>query len=150
MFHYTITFLLLLNLTIVADSNLSTRLYQGADEIIRMDEKMNRAIAEHNQFNGEIRPMEIEDFKDLNGAYLLSKTIPNPSKTKIEVEVKNGLLIIYTTTQEQEQVQNEFNRTVTTTISTSETSLFIPHDADIESMQKRYDHGILEIQFSKK
>jgi len=136
----------------VADIDMQKGIYDSAEEMIRMDEKMNRAIAEHNSmdFTEEesmrLESIKIEDFEELEGKYVLTKEIPEMSSTKVEVKIKDDLLIVLLTTIEKNMT--EF--TQETTISSSTSSLFIPNDADKNRMEKSYKNGILKISLPKK
>ncbi len=144
----------LLNSLMVADIDIQKNIYDGAEDIIRMDEKMNRAIAEHNQLTPEedaqmrLNSSKIEDFQDMGDKYILEKDIPKSAK--IDLKIEDGMLNISTTTTQKEKIQTDLNVSYTTIITTSETSIPIPNDANQNSMQKRYKDGILVIIFDKK
>jgi HSP20 family molecular chaperone IbpA len=130
-------------------------MYSAAEEMIRFDEKMNRAIAEHNQLNVEDKDemrlnAMVEDFEEIEGGYLLKRNIPESNSTKIDVKRNNGMLIITTTTMEQEGINSESISGFETTLSSSSMSLSIPNDADENSMERSYEKGVLKIKFSKK
>ncbi|NOZ89708.1 MAG: hypothetical protein GXO60_00320 [Epsilonproteobacteria bacterium] len=149
-----ISSVLLLNSLAVADIDIQKNIYDGAEDIIRMDEKMNRAIAEHNQLTPEedaqmrLNSSKIEDFEDIGDRYILKKDIPKGSK--VELKVEDGMLNILTITTQKEKKQTDLNISYTSIINTSEISIPIPNDANQNSMQKDYKNGILEIIFYKK
>jgi len=136
--------------------DIKKNIYDGAEDIIRMDEKMNRAIAEHNQISHEedakmhLNISKIEDFEEIDDAYILKKEILDANDTEVDVKIEKGMLIISTTTKEKEKGVNESNTTIITTVSSSEISLFIPINANSEAMRQKYENGILEIKFPKK
>jgi len=144
------------SLGLSAKIDIEKNIYGGAEDIIRMDEKMNRAIAKHNQLNQEedakmhLNISKIEDFEEIDGAYILRKEILDANHTKVDVKIDRGMLTIITTTKEEERMVNEHNSSITTTISSSEISLFIPMNANTNLMEKKYENGILEIKFPKK
>ena len=129
-------------------------MYDGAEDIIRMDEKMNRAIAQHNQLTPEedaqmrLNSNKIEDFQETENGYVLKKEIPDGAK--VDVKIEDGMLVILTTITQKEKSKTDLNISYTTTITTSEESLPIPHDANEGSMQQKNKNGILEINFYKK
>jgi len=144
------------SIPIYAETNMQKGIYNAAEEMIEFDNKMNRAIAEHNKIDLEdeveknlINSM-INDFKEVDGGYLLKRNILYPDSTKVEVKLEDGMLTISTTTVEKEVRDNEQNVTSETTLSSTSASLFIPNDADDTKMQKSYKNGILEIRFPKK
>ena len=146
----------LISLSFSAKIDIEKNIYAGAEDIIRMDEKMNRAIAEHNQLNQKedammrLNTANIEDFEEVNGAYILKREILDANHTKVDIKIDKGMLTILTTTTEEERMVDEQNTSITTTISSSETSLFIPKNANTSLMKKKYENGILEIKFPKK
>jgi HSP20 family molecular chaperone IbpA len=145
--------ILLYGLVIYADTEIG--MYEAAEEMIRFDEKMNRAIAEHNQLNKEdedemrLNAM-VEDFEEIEGGYLLIRNISDSNNSKIEVKLNNGMLTIITTIIEQEGISSESISGLETTLSSSSLSLPIPNDADENRMNKTYKNGVLKIKFPKK
>jgi len=139
-----------------AEIDLQKGLYDAADEMMRMDEKMNRAIAEHNQIDPaedelmRLHAMAIEDFEETENGYKLEQNIENAQNTKVNVTIEEDLIIITTTSSQSEEDKNELNITKTTTMSSSSVSLLIPNDADKEKMEKSYENGLLKINFPKK
>ena len=93
---------------------------------------------------------KIEDFEEIDDAYILKKEILDANDTEVDVKIEKGMLIISTTTKEKEKGVNESNTTIITTVSSSEISLFIPINANSEAMRQKYENGILEIKFPKK
>ena len=139
-----------------AEIDLQKGLYDAAEEMIRMDEKMNQAIAAHNQIDPaedelmRLQAMAIEDFEETENGYKLEQTIENAEQTKVTVEIEEDLIIITTTSMQSEEDKNELNITKTTTMSSSSISLLIPNDADKDKMEKSYENGLLKINFPKK
>jgi HSP20 family molecular chaperone IbpA len=152
----TISILSLSLSTLNAELDLQKSMYDAADEMMRMDEKMNRAIAEHNQIDPaedevmRLHAMTIEDFEETKDGYKLEQSIENPEHTKVEVSIEEDLIIITTTSVENEVDKNELNITKTMTMSSSSVSLLIPNDADKNKMEKSYENGLLKINFPKK
>ncbi len=135
--------------TLHAEIDLQKGIYDAAEEMIAFDEKMNQAIAEHNQYEEEMQ-IEINDFEEREDDYLLEQRIPDQNNTKISINIKDTLLTITTTQIEKEDLINELNMSSITTISSSSTALFIPNNADATKMEKSYSHGVLRITFPKK
>jgi len=159
MYKYIIVIIALFSLVVHADSNMQRGMYDSAEEMIRFDEKMNRAIAEHNQLDEEdkdemLMNAMVEDFEERDSEYILKRDIPNSNNTKIDVKVKDGMLSITTTTIEQERIKDlteEGNISGFETIkSSSSMFLTIPNDADESRMKRSYENGVLEIRFPKK
>lgn len=140
----------------LAEENLQKKIYDGAEEMIRFDEKMNQAIIEHNQLNVDdiaemrLESMMVNDFIETREGYRLERDIENPNETEVKVEVKDGLLVITTKTLDKNFINNELNNSEITTISSMSVSLFIPNDADENQMKERYEKGKLTISFPKK
>jgi len=143
---------LLINLPIYADVDMQKGVYDSAEEMIEFDEKMNRAIAEHNQLDPEDakEASMVEDFKETKSGYLLTRDIPDTNNTKIDVKLEKGMLTISTTTTEKKKIANGDITGYQSIKSSSTVSLFIPNDVDENKMQKSYKNGVLEIRFPKK
>jgi len=92
----------------------------------------------------------IVDFEERENSYVLEREIEDNNNTKIELSINNGLLTIETTVREQEALQTETGVSYETTISKSSTSLYIPNDADQDTMKDIYKNGILKVIFLKK
>ena len=138
-------------LTLFAEVDLQTGVYDAAEEMMAFDEKMNKLIAAHNgEDYEEERVSSIIDFEEKEDSYLLEREIEDNNNTKIELSINNGMLTIDTTVKEQEALQTETGVSYETTISKSSTSLYIPNDADQDTMQEIYKNGILKVTFLKK
>ena len=140
---------------VIADTDMQKGMYDAAEEMIKFDEKMNQAIAKHNQLDikneDEMRiNAMVEDFEEVEGGYLLKRDIPENNNTKIAVKLENGMLSIITTTMEQEGINNKSVSGFETTMSSSSMTLFIPNDADEKRMERVYENGVLKIKFPKK
>jgi HSP20 family molecular chaperone IbpA len=146
---------ILSNLAIYAQTDIQKGVYDAAEEMIRFDEKMNRAIAQHNNLSSEdedemrLNSM-VEDFEETKNGYLLKRDIPENNQTKVQVKLEDGVLTISTSTIEKELIEGEAITGYETTMSSSSISLFLPNDADENQMQKRYENGVLMITFPKK
>lgn len=147
-----ITILLVLtNLFLFADINLQKNVYDAAEEMMQFDEKMNRMIAEHNGVDYEKeKKSNIVDFEEKENAYVLEREIEDNNNTQIELSLKDGMLTIETTLREQEEIRTESKITYETTMSKSSMSLYIPSDADENTMREEYENGILKVTFQKK
>jgi len=147
---------IILNISpVYAQSNMQKGIYDAAEEMIRFDEKMNQAIAEHNQFSIEdeeemrLNSM-VEDFEETKNGYRLERTIPNPKNSDVLVKLDEGTLTISITTTENSTLDAETNISFESSISSTTVSLFLPTDADENKMQKTYQNGVLTITFPKK
>ncbi|MCK4441466.1 MAG: Hsp20/alpha crystallin family protein [Sulfurovaceae bacterium] len=155
MYKYTIAIIVLYSLAINADIDMQKGMYDSAEEMIRFDEKMNQAIAKHNQWNradeDEMRLNSmVEDFEETDNGYILKRNIDDSNHTKIDIKVENGVLHITTNTTEQKIISDVNISGSETILSSSSMSLSIPNDADENSMEKSYENGVLKIKFSKK
>ncbi len=140
---------------VVADTDMQKGIYDAAEEMIKFDEKMNQAIAKHNQLDIEDEDemrlnAVVEDFEEIEGGYLLKQDIPENNNTKIAVKLENGMLTITTTTMEQEGIDGKSVSGFETTMSSSSMTLSIPNDADEKGMERVYENGVLKIKFPKK
>ena len=143
--------LFLANMTLFAEVDLNDGVYDAAEEMMQFDEKMNRLIAEHNGVDYEEEKMNtIVDFEEKEKSYVLEREIEDNDNTQIELSLKDGLLTIDTTVREQEKLNTETGIGHETTISKSSMSLYIPSDADEDTMQEVYKNGILKVTFLKK
>lgn len=157
MYRYTIAIIILCSLAINADTDMQKGMYDAAEEMIRFDEKMNRAIIEHNQLDLEDEMQMsamVEDFEETESGYILKRDIPDDNKTKIDVKVEDRMLSISTTTIEQEKIEDiTIDGDISgfeTVMSSSSMSLSIPNDADENRMERSYENGVLKIKFPKK
>jgi len=146
---------LLSNVLLYAEIDMQTAVYDSAEEMMRFDEKMNRMIEEHNGQIFEDEEMEIfenriEDFEELKDGYILERKINNSKNTKIELSLKNRMLTISAEASKKEKIIQGNMTSYETTISNSKVSLFLPNDADENSMVNSYKNGILTIKFRKK
>ena len=134
------------------DINMQKGMYDSAEEMMAMDEKMNRAIRQHNTSDPkwdesiELKVASIHDFEEKKDSYVLEREIEENNQTKIDVKLENGQLTISTTTTVIEKTEFSESKTM----SSSSTSLFIPNDADETQMEQSYENGILKITFPKK
>ena len=135
-----------------AEVNMQQGVYDAADEMMAFDKKMNKLIAEHNQYDDEdLKEMykndiSIEDFEDTATGYELHQKIEDSGNTKVDVNVSGGVLTITTKKRERVEIENGYE----TTMSRSKVSLFIPNDADEHRVQSTYVDGFLKIIIPKK
>ena len=145
------TLLFLVNMMLFAEVNLQESVYDAAEEMMQFDEKMNRLIAEHNGVDYEEEKMNtIVDFEEKEKSYLLEREIEDNNNTQIELSLKDGMLTIDTTVREQEKLKTETGISHEMTITKSSMSIYIPADADEDTMQEVYKNGILKVTFLKK
>jgi len=147
--------LFMINVELFAEVDLQKGMYDAAEEMMRYNEKMNRAIAEHNKVDEnddvEMRLHSmVNDFEETENGYLLEETIEDSDNKKVEVNIEDGVLIITTTTLEKDLLLSELNISEITTMESFTISLFIPNDADENKMQKEYRDGFLRVTFPKK
>ena len=147
----------LLSQVLFAEVDLQTGIYDSADEIIAFDKKMNQVIAEHNsQVFDEIEELEdsniedIEDFEETTDGFLLTKEIDSSSHTKVNVSIEGTMLLIKVNSIESKKIEKAEGVTSETIMSSSSTSLSIPHNADKSKMEQEHKSGILTIFFPKK
>ncbi len=135
---------------LVADVNLEKGIYDAAEEMMRFDDKLNRLIAEHNQVDLDEDIISINDFEETQNGYKLTEVMDN-NNSKVEVLLENRKLTIMITTIEKTVINNESQGEEGYEMRKSElrSSLFLPEDADENSMQKEYQNGVLKIQFLK-
>ena len=146
-----IVLLLLSTLSLFADIDLQKAIYDSADEMVEFDEKMNRLIAEHNGVEYEREGISnIIDFEERENYYLLERNIEESNNTQIELSLKDRVLSIEITVREQEEIKTETISSQETTMSQSTTSLYIPENADENTLQESYKNGILKVIFQKK
>jgi len=145
-----IVLFLLMNVTLFADIDLKKGVYDAAEEMIEFDEKMNRLIAEHNGVKYEKEKISnIVDFEEREKSYVLERNIEDNNNTQIELSLKDRLLSIEITVREQEEIKTETGVSHETTMTKSTTSLYIPQNADENTMQDSYRNGVLKITFKK-
>jgi len=148
----TVCILIVSSSSLFGEIDLQKGIYDSAEEMMALDAKMNRAIAEHNRessdWNDSIKMevMSVHDFEERENSYVLEREIPDPENTKVEVTLSNGELTISTSTTTIEKTEFSESKTV----STSSSSLFIPTDADDTKMEKSYADGVVKIVFPKK
>lgn len=138
-----------------AEIDIQTNIYNAAEEMIAFDEKMNKAITKHNQMSEDeedealLNSMMINDFEESTTGYKLEKEIANFDSNEISVNIQGNLLIISLKSTEKEIHKKESNITEIETISSLESSLIIPNDADTSQMIQTFKNGILTITFPK-
>ena len=143
-----------------AEIDIQTNIYDAAEEMIAFDEKMNKAIAKHNQMSEEeedealLNSMMINDFEESITGYKLEKEIANFDSNEISVNIQGNLLVISLKSTDKEIHKKkihkeELNITEIETISSLESSLIIPDDADTSQMTQTFKNGILTITFPK-
>jgi len=138
--------------SVSADIDMQKGMYDSAQEMMAMDEKMNRAISEHNKLDPkwdeslELKVLSVHDFEERENSYILEREIDDVNQTKVDVKLENGKLTISTTTTIIEKTEFSESKTM----SSSSTSLFIPNDADETRMEQSYKNGLLKIVFPKK
>ncbi len=134
---------------LVAEVNLDRGVYEAADDMVRFDNKLNRLIAEHNNIDLDEENTPLNDFEETKTGYRLTETIDNNS-SKIEVNLKDRVLTIVITKTEKNLLDIAGEKSYEIIKSESSSSLFLPEDADENSMQKEYQDGILTVKFLKK
>ncbi len=147
---------LLINMELYGEIDTQKGIYDAAEEMIRFDEKMNQAIAKHNQITPEedefmrLNDMMISDFEETAEGYQLEREILYPSETEVDVKLEDGVLTVTTTTQDIKVIKNDLNISKIMSTESSSFSLFLPPDADENRMVKNYSNGILTITIPKK
>ena len=147
-----IMILILIPLLLNAEVDMQKSVYDGANEMMNFDNKMNKLIAEHNQYNDkEVEEMHkndisIEDFEDTPMGYALNQKIEDANNTKIDVDVLDGVLTITAEKKVRVAIENGYE----TIMTSSKVSLFIPNDADESKIQSKYLDGFLKITMPKK
>lgn len=131
-----------------AEVDIQQNMYEAAEEMMRFDEKMTRLIREHNQID-DIDDSPINDFEETDDSYVLQEKM-DTNDTEVSVLLTDGLLTINMLTRSKEHTLIDLEETYNTVINKSTTSLYVPQDADLNSMNKSYENGILEIRFLKK
>jgi HSP20 family molecular chaperone IbpA len=148
-----VSFIFCCTLMLFADIDMQKGIYDAAEEMIRFDNKMNRLIAEHNQLDKEdekiFEESQIEDFEEIESGYRLKKNISDGNGTKVEVLLENRLLTISVSRTKKEVIQIGKERSYESTMNRSSSSLYLPADADKNSMKQEYIDGVLKITFSK-
>ena len=142
--------IILLSLSpLMAEVNLERGVYEAADDMVRFDNKLNKLIAEHNNIDLEEDNTPINDFEETKTGYRLIETIDNNS-SKVEVNLKDRVVTVVITKTEKNIVNSNGEKSYEITKSESSSSLFLPEDADENSMKKEYQDGILTVEFLKK
>ena len=144
-----ITLLILSNL-LFAEVDLQKGVYDAAEDIMEFDEKLNRLIAEHNGVKYEKDSNStIMDFEEKENAYVLERNIEDNNNTQIELTLNDRILSIETTVREQKKIKTETGVSYETTITQSTTPLYLPKNADENTMKDSYKNGVLKITFKK-
>ena len=140
-------------LPLFSDINLQEGVYDAAEEMMQFDKKMNELIAEHNQLDEEEKrafaETNIEDFEETKGGYILKKNIADSSNTKVDVSLNNRTVTVSITKNTKEVLTIGTERSYESTTSRTSSSLYLPEDANENSMKKKYKNGILEVTFLK-
>ena len=147
-----VNLMIFIPLLLSAEVDMQKSVYDSADEMIEFDNKMNKLIAEHNQYDDEdLKEMHqndisIEDFEDTATGYELNQKIEDANNTKIDVDVSDGVLTITTERKVRVAIKNGYE----TTMSSSKSSLFIPNDADESKIKSQYIDGFLTITIPRR
>lgn len=150
-FRKKVLIVFLFTVPVFADINMQEGVYDSAEEMMRLDEKMNRMIAEHNQIDlVENQNSAIEDFEETATGYRLKQYIDDSNSTEVKVFLEGKTLKVSTVSRKKEVIKIENETSYETTMSSSTTSLFLPEDADEKSMSYNYKNGILEVTLLKK
>jgi len=148
--------MILINVGLYAEIDIQVGIYDAAEEMIRFDEKMNRAIAEHNRITPKedeemrLNDMMISDFEETKDGYKLEKEIQYPNETEVDVKLEDRMLTVTMTKTDREVVENELNISDIMNMNSSSFSLLLPPDADENRMEKSYYNGFLKITVPKK
>ena len=146
-----IVILTLSTMSISAETNLQQGVYDAAEEMMQFDEKMNRMIAKHNGVDyEEDSSSDIIDFEERENSYVLERNIKDNNNTQIELNLKDGVLNIDITVRKQEKIKEDEGVSYETTLTKSTIPLYLPQDADENTLQESYENGILKITFRKK
>ena len=138
------------NIPVFADINLQKGLYDAAEDIMDFDEKLNRLIAKHNgvEYKKE-DSSDIMDFEEKEYSYILERKIEDDNNTQIEITLVERILSIEITVREQIEIKTEAGVSQETTLTQSITPLYLPQNADENTMQDSYRNGVLKITFKK-
>ena len=149
----TTTLITILNTTVAfADIDRQKGIYDSAEEMMAMDEKMNQAIAKHRNLYLDEEDIKfeptitIDDFEETQSGYRLIREIPNFNQTDVVVQLEDGILTISTIRKVVEKTESSES----ITMSSSASSLFIPTDALENQMEQSYSNGVLKITLLKK
>ena len=146
-----IVILTLFTITASGDIDLQKGIYDAAEEMMEFDEKMNRMIAKHNGVDyEEDSSSDIIDFEEREHSYVLERNIKDNKNTQIEINLKDGVLNIDITVRKQEKVEENGEISYETTLTKSTIPLYLPQDADENTLQESYENGILKVTFRKK
>ncbi len=145
-----IIFFFIATISLYADIDLQKGVYDAAEDIIDFDEKLNRLIAKHNgvEYKKE-DSSDIMDFEEREDSYVLERNIEDNNNTQIELSLVDRILSIEITVREQTKIKTETGVSYETTITQSITPLYLPQNADENTMQDSYRNGVLKITFKK-
>ena len=134
----------LCSLTLQANTDMQRGIYDAAEEMIRFDAKMSRAIMEHNQVGSE-------GFEETTRGYIFTKEMLN--NILVSAKVENQILTIVISTQEDKDIYDAIEHSnisgFETIMNASSFSISIPKNADESKMEKSYRNGLLRIRFPK-
>ena len=166
-YHYPIV-LALLGTLCFADSNTTSHreiqsLYDGAKEMEMLNRSMERGMQLHNQTLTQPIETEINEetmlsgenntipgFKEESDHFYYEEIIPNYQNTKVEINTEGNTVIISTKTTQKEEKEEANGMNVVKSTSSSKMELTLPYNADMNTVQKSYEDGLVQITVSKK
>jgi HSP20 family molecular chaperone IbpA len=110
-----------------------------------MEQQMNQMMKDNMvDFNPR------EDVKQTPDAYLISMDLPGMDKQKINVEIKNGMLIVSgdRTSEVKEDKPNKFYRQERSFGHFSRV-IALPEDAKADSIDAQYNNGVLTVKVAR-
>ena len=158
---------LLVTIESIALIDVEKEVNAPAREMEMMDDAMNRGIAGQRERNENVfLPLgEDEKFDELlmlefvleDNIYILKKIIEDVNNTTVSIEVKNGMLTIKSvqkikaiTIEKEAMLGKGTDADLKYFESKTSESLSLPKDANIPSLVKNYENGVLKIMIQKK
>jgi len=135
-------------------------IHDGVKEMEMLNKSMEEGMRLHNTQATTPKVIEtteeivegvpIKGFKEEDNRYVFEELIDNPNNTDVNVTVNNYQVSIVTKTTHKEENLHENGMRVITSSSSTQMELTLPYMADMNTLTKSYNDGVLKISVQKK
>jgi len=142
----------------LADRQIQS-LYDGAEEMEMLNQSMEKGMKLHNKkatprvietTEERVEGIPLEGFKEEGNRYLFEELIDDANNTDVNVTVNGYSVSIVTKTTHKEENFHENGMRIITSSSSSQMELTLPFTADMSTLTKTYNDGLLKISVDKK
>lgn len=126
------------------------RLRQEMENSFRNLENFFQTSPTFDHFSSRLHRTPRFDMKEQNGKYIITMEVPGSDNSQIETRIENGRLTVSAKVSEEKDDNTTTYYRHERRTSSFKREIFLPNDADEQSLQTKYRDGLLIISFDKK